>query len=188
MPLDAASAQAIADKLSSATKAMVLLDRAVDPAILGGVVAQVGSLVYDGSVRTQLEELRRTLKSVARHRDAIERRTGESWLDGNPRRRDQPHHPRADQGLREEGRGRRDRHRALVGDGIARIYGLAGAMAGELLEFPHGVRGIVLNLEEDNVGVAHHGRVRSTSAKATRSSAPAASPRCRSARRCSAAW
>src|SRR5947209_14382287 len=41
-----------------------------------------------------------------------------------------------------------------VGDGIARVYGLAGAMAGELLEFPHDVKGIVLNLEEDNVGVA----------------------------------
>ncbi|MBI5549623.1 MAG: F0F1 ATP synthase subunit alpha, partial [Deltaproteobacteria bacterium] len=39
-------------------------------------------------------------------------------------------------------------------DGIARIHGLEGAMAGELLEFPGGVRGIVLNLEEDNVGVA----------------------------------
>ena len=39
-------------------------------------------------------------------------------------------------------------------DGVARIYGLAGAAAGELLEFPHGVRGFVLNLEEDNVGAA----------------------------------
>ncbi len=41
-----------------------------------------------------------------------------------------------------------------VGDGIARVYGLAGAMAGELLDFPNGVQGMVLNLEEDNVGVA----------------------------------
>jgi F-type H+-transporting ATPase subunit alpha len=41
-----------------------------------------------------------------------------------------------------------------VGDGIARVYGLENAMAGELLEFPHNVRGMVLNLEEDNVGVA----------------------------------
>jgi F-type H+-transporting ATPase subunit alpha len=41
-----------------------------------------------------------------------------------------------------------------VGDGIARVYGLDGAMAGELLDFPHNVHGIVLNLEEDNVGVA----------------------------------
>jgi F-type H+/Na+-transporting ATPase subunit alpha len=39
-----------------------------------------------------------------------------------------------------------------VGDGIARIYGLQGAMAGELLQFPGDVFGLVLNLEEDNVG------------------------------------
>lgn len=44
-----------------------------------------------------------------------------------------------------------------VGDGIARIYGLANAMAGELVEFPGGVMGMVLNLEEDNVGVAIFG-------------------------------
>src|SRR5947208_14106681 len=39
-----------------------------------------------------------------------------------------------------------------VGDGIARVYGLEKVMAGELLEFPHGVRGLALNLEEDKVG------------------------------------
>jgi len=41
-----------------------------------------------------------------------------------------------------------------VGDGIARIYGLESAMAGELVEFAGGLTGMVLNLEEDNVGVA----------------------------------
>ena len=40
-----------------------------------------------------------------------------------------------------------------VGDGIARVYGLAGAMAGEMVEFPGGVRGQVFNLEENSVGV-----------------------------------
>ncbi len=40
-----------------------------------------------------------------------------------------------------------------VGDGIARVYGLEKAMAGELLEFPHGVMGLALNLEESQVGV-----------------------------------
>ena len=40
-----------------------------------------------------------------------------------------------------------------VGDGIARVYGLEKAMAGELLEFPHGVMGLALNLEETQVGV-----------------------------------
>lgn len=39
-----------------------------------------------------------------------------------------------------------------VGDGIARVYGLSEAMAGELIEFPHGIIGMALNLEEDNVG------------------------------------
>jgi F-type H+-transporting ATPase subunit alpha len=39
-----------------------------------------------------------------------------------------------------------------VGDGIAEIYGLEKVMAGELIEFPHGVRGLALNLEEDKVG------------------------------------
>ena len=41
-----------------------------------------------------------------------------------------------------------------AGDGIARIYGLDNALAGELVEFGGGLRGMVLNLEEDNVGVA----------------------------------
>jgi len=40
-----------------------------------------------------------------------------------------------------------------VGDGIARIYGLANAQYGELIEFENGLEGLVLNLEEDNVGV-----------------------------------
>jgi F-type H+/Na+-transporting ATPase subunit alpha len=44
-----------------------------------------------------------------------------------------------------------------VGDGIARVYGLKQAMSGELVEFSTGVRGVILNLEVDNVGVAIFG-------------------------------
>src|SRR4029450_7377940 len=44
-----------------------------------------------------------------------------------------------------------------VGDGIAEIYGLAKVMAGELLEFRHGVWGVALNLEEDKVGTVLFG-------------------------------
>jgi F-type H+-transporting ATPase subunit delta len=62
VPLDGANAQSIADKLARSTRSQVILDRAVDPALLGGVVAQVGSLTYDGSIRTQLEALRAALK------------------------------------------------------------------------------------------------------------------------------
>src|SRR5215472_16379102 len=39
-----------------------------------------------------------------------------------------------------------------LGDGIARIHGLDKVMAGELIEFPHGVAGLAMNLEEDQVG------------------------------------
>jgi F-type H+-transporting ATPase subunit alpha len=46
-----------------------------------------------------------------------------------------------------------------VGDGIARIYGLERCMAGELLELPHGVMGVALNLEEDSVGAVLMGEV-----------------------------
>ncbi|MDP8229442.1 MAG: F0F1 ATP synthase subunit alpha [Candidatus Electryoneaceae bacterium] len=45
----------------------------------------------------------------------------------------------------------------MVGDGIARIYGLENCLASELIEFPHDVFGMAMNLEEDNVGVAIFG-------------------------------
>jgi F-type H+-transporting ATPase subunit alpha len=46
-----------------------------------------------------------------------------------------------------------------VGDGIARVHGLEKAMANELVEFPGGILGLVMNLEEDNVGIAVMGEV-----------------------------
>ncbi len=48
-----------------------------------------------------------------------------------------------------------------VGDGIARVYGLAGVMAGELVEFSSGIRGMVLNLEKNNVGISVFGEDKS---------------------------
>ena len=44
-----------------------------------------------------------------------------------------------------------------VGDGIARVYGLDKVQAGEMVEFPNGVKGMALNLETDNVGVVIFG-------------------------------
>lgn len=61
-PLDAASVEAISARLDRAAKAQVIVEREVDPALLGGVVAQMGNLVFDGSLRTQLEDLRSSLK------------------------------------------------------------------------------------------------------------------------------
>src|SRR5580704_13644206 len=47
-----------------------------------------------------------------------------------------------------------------LGDGIARVHGVENAMAGEMLEFPHGVFGIALNLEEESVGAVLLGEFR----------------------------
>ncbi len=46
-----------------------------------------------------------------------------------------------------------------VGDNVARVYGLSKCQASELIEFPHGVFGVALNLEEDNVGCVLFGEV-----------------------------
>ena len=47
-----------------------------------------------------------------------------------------------------------------VGDGIARVYGLDSVKAGEMVEFPGGIKGMALNLESDNVGVVIFGEDR----------------------------
>lgn len=63
VPIDGETLQSLARRLSELTRAQVLLERSVEPTLLGGAVTQVGNLVYDGSVRTQLEDLRRNLKN-----------------------------------------------------------------------------------------------------------------------------
>lgn len=50
--------------LHQLTQQKVTLEAKVDPSLLGGVTAQVGSVVYDGSLKSQLEEMRRTLKQA----------------------------------------------------------------------------------------------------------------------------
>jgi F-type H+-transporting ATPase subunit alpha len=50
-----------------------------------------------------------------------------------------------------------------VGDGIARVYGLDNIQAGEMVEFPGGIRGMALNLENDNVGCVIFGSDREIS-------------------------
>jgi F-type H+-transporting ATPase subunit alpha len=75
-----------------------------------------------------------------------------------------------------------------IGDGIARIYGLSSAMAGELVEFPGSLYGIVLNLEEDNVGVADLRRRVGGEGGRRRQAHRAASPTCPRAPPSWAAW
>ena len=73
-----------------------------------------------------------------------------------------------------------------TGDGVARIEGLSDVMLNEMIEFPSGVFGLALNLEETEVGAILLGDT-TRSWKATKPKRPANFFRCRSARRCSAA-
>lgn len=61
VPLSSESVAAIASRLGAVTGKNVAVDAAVDPALIGGVVATVGGTVYDGSVKSQLEKLRKQL-------------------------------------------------------------------------------------------------------------------------------
>ena len=74
-----------------------------------------------------------------------------------------------------------------VGDGIARVYGLDNVQAGEMVEFPGGLRGMALNLEADNVGVVIFGDDRAIR-KVIRSSVPARSWKCLLAKACLVVW
>lgn len=64
VPLSGDALKKISQILETITQRKVVLDSKVDPSILGGVSAQVGSVLYDGSLRTQLEELRRELRTT----------------------------------------------------------------------------------------------------------------------------
>jgi F-type H+-transporting ATPase subunit delta len=61
VPLEADRAKALADALGAATGRQVLVEPKVDQTILGGVVARVGSVIYDGSVARQLEKMKESL-------------------------------------------------------------------------------------------------------------------------------
>ncbi len=62
VPLAAEAVANLTRSLEQITQRAVVLETAVDPSLLGGVSAQVGSVVYDGSLKTQLEDMRRQLK------------------------------------------------------------------------------------------------------------------------------
>ncbi|HVE81419.1 MAG TPA: ATP synthase F1 subunit delta [Myxococcales bacterium] len=61
VPLSPESLQKLEQALEKLTRRKVSLQTRVDPRVLGGVAAQVGSVVYDGTLRSQLDELKRTL-------------------------------------------------------------------------------------------------------------------------------
>jgi F-type H+-transporting ATPase subunit delta len=64
-PLTDEEVRRVREAFSAATRRTIVLESRSDPKIVGGLVAQVGPKVWDGSIRTQLERMRRELKSGA---------------------------------------------------------------------------------------------------------------------------
>ncbi len=108
----------------------------LNESLIGGLVLQVGDTVYDGSLAGLLERARQQIAAADDQGEdalaALQRELG--LVSGKPE-------------IYQTGRV------VSVSDGICRVVGVSDAMAGELLELDGGMRGMVMDLEKDNVGV-----------------------------------
>ena len=114
----------------------IRLSYSVDAGMVGGVSLRVGDSVYDGSIRGML---RRANKRIADIKD----------LDGALMETLKEALQKADRDIEVFQMG----HVISLSDGICRVSGISDAMAGEMLEFDNDLRGMVMDLEKDNVGV-----------------------------------
>ena len=118
------------------------LQAVVDPVIIGGIIVKIGDKVFDASTKRQLEKVggemgkvevaNQALDKPAGIAEALTKKVEDYELDVN---------------LEEVG------VIDKVGDGIATVTGMRGVMAGELVELPSGVTGMVQNLKPDEVGI-----------------------------------
>ena len=138
--LTAGEYQSIAGILNEKFGRAVEAIQKVDPAILGGIIVKVDDKIYDASVLRKLDDMKTALRAAdisecekpAAMTGALEKKLEEESLGAE---------------LEEVGVIEK------VGDGIATVKGLNGAMAGELVELAGGVTGMVQNLLPDTVGV-----------------------------------
>lgn len=120
----------------------VTLEKATNPGIIGGVIVKIGDEVFDASVKRQLEKVGGVMSKVQVGDQSLDKPSGiaealtKSVEDY-----------KIDVDLEEVGVVEK------VGDGIATISGMRGAMSGELVELPSGVVGMVQNLRPDDIGI-----------------------------------
>ena len=112
----------------------------VDSELIGGVQMKVGDTVYDGTLVHQLERLSQDVENNSRASDKQMQDIAESIKEQLAKVND---------GIDVFQTG----EVISVGDGICRVSGLADCMAGEMLEFPGGLKGMVQDLDKENVGV-----------------------------------
>ena len=112
----------------------------VDSDVIGGVRMQVGDTVYDGTLAHTLDRLSQDVEDNTRQSDSQMR----SIADGIKQQLEKVN---GDIDVFQTG------EVITLGDGICRVSGLADVMAGEMLEFPCGLKGMVQDLDKNNVGV-----------------------------------
>ena len=112
----------------------------VDSDVIGGVRMQVGDTVYDGTLAHTLDRLSQDVEDNTRQSDSQMR----SITDGIKQQLEKVN---GDIDVFQTG------EVLTLGDGICRVSGLADVMAGEMLEFPGGLKGMVQDLDKNNVGV-----------------------------------
>ncbi len=120
----------------------IFLNKKVDPSILGGIIVQVGDKVYDASALRKLKKMEVVMNGIDIHNYALDK--PEAMADAISAKLENYN---VDADLEEVGIVEK------IGDGIATVIGMKNAMAGELVELPHGVSGMVQNLNQDSVGI-----------------------------------
>ena len=112
------------------------------PSILGGIIVQIGDKVYDASALRKLKKMEVVMNGIDVHDYALEK--PEAMTDALSEKLENYN---VDVNLEEVGIVEK------IGDGIATVIGMKNAMAGELVELPNNVSGMVLNLNPDSVGI-----------------------------------
>ena len=120
----------------------VALETVVEPSLIGGIILQIGDQIYDASTKRQLERVKGELGKVDMVGQSLSAPKG---IAEALAAKVQAY--KADVDLEEFGIVEK------VGDGIATVSGMRGAMASELVELPHGVTGMVQNLRPNEVGI-----------------------------------
>lgn len=145
IPLSEKMAETLRRALTKATKKQVFLKPRVDPSILGGVIVRVENKIIDGSLRHRLERMRRAMvKTIYSRGNKVEIKIEPEEISSILKKQIETYQIAVD--MEEVG------EVIEAGDGIARIKGLPNCMSAEMLEFPHNIFGMALNLEEDNIG------------------------------------
>lgn len=140
--LSAAELAALESQMEETMGRKPELEVAVNPELLAGMRLRVGNQVIDGTVTRLLEQFREKL--YAENQTALQQEISLADLNAYFRK----HFERYDGKVRTVELGTV----IQLGDGIANVSGLSGVMVGELVEFEHGIFGLVLNLERNKSG------------------------------------